>query len=102
MDKIASVNKLIQIYVDYKDNKRHVYTYQNIVVAGEENKGWQRRGINVIFDKELDSSEIDQDGMLLLDTSIVRIPKFWNYSDKSYPYIYIKEYIKYYRGEGRE
>ena len=101
MDKAESNYTYIKIWVDIKNNYKNIYFYTRAIVSGEENKGWQLKSFRVVFAKELNTDHIQTDGMLLIDTSIVRIPKKWEIKidsegRKNYPYIYITEYIKFY------
>lgn len=106
MDKNENY-KYLHLFIDFKtfeggSQKRNIYTYLQCIVRGEENKGLQRKSFAVIFDKGLDTQNFKNDGLLLIDLSIVKIPTIWDCQKDSngktrYPYIYITEYIKYYQ-----
>lgn len=89
----------IQLFRDPKSEKLRFYTWLPMIVIGEEFKGWQTKAINVVFAKDLDTSEITDVGTILIDTNVVKIPKVYEIKEvdghKKYPYIYINQYVKY-------
>ena len=98
---IPALYQYLKIFFDQKGEKPTYYTYLRCIVIGEENKGWQLKSFRVVFAKEGGSQKLLNDGTLLIDTNIVKIPKVWEIKidsegRKKYPYIYITEYIEFY------
>lgn len=91
----------LQLFKDKKSEKLRFFVWLPVIVEGEEFKGWQNKAISVIFSKNIDISEIDEVGTILIDRKIINLPKYYKIrvinGFKNYPYIFITSYVKYYK-----
>lgn len=102
------INKLLlmskqQARADGKSKYRKFFTYMDIEVKGEEDKGLQLKSITVKFDKSIDTSNFVR-GIITLDDKDFDVPYRYEVKEevlpngdvkKRYPHIYIKKIASY-------
>lgn len=75
-------------------------TPMNLVVKGEEEKGKQKRWINVKFSDDCDTKTLSR-GLLTVRVGDISFPKVYEITEdqttgkKKYPYVYINEYREF-------
>lgn len=82
---------------DGKSKYRTFFTYVDIEVKGEEEKGLQTKSITVKFDKKVDTSKFFR-GILTVEDKDIDIPYRYEIKDKvvdgetkkSYPHIFVR------------
>ena len=88
---------------DGKSKFRKYFTYVDIEVKGEEEKGLQTKSITVKFDKTIDTKNFIR-GILTVDEKDVDIPYKYEVKDKvqedgtvkkTYPHIYVKKVTEF-------
>lgn len=92
-----------QTRADGKSKYRKFFTYMDIEVKGEEEKGLQLKSITVKFDTPVDTKNFIR-GILTVDEKDIEIPYKYEVKEevqkdgtvkKKYPYIYVKKVINY-------
>lgn len=92
-----------QTRADGKSKYRKFFTYMDIEVKGEEEKGLQLKSITVKFDTPVDTKNFIR-GILTVDEKDIEIPYKYEIKEevqkdgtvkKKYPYIYVKKVINY-------
>ena len=92
-----------QTRADGKSKYRKFFTYMDIEVKGEEDKGLQLKSITVKFDKTIDTSKFVR-GIITLDDNDFDAPYKYEVKEevqqdgsvkKKYPHIYIKKIVSY-------
>ena len=92
-----------QTRADGKSKFRKFFTYMDIEVKGEEDKGLQTKSLTVKFDKTIDTSKFIR-GVITLDENDYDAPYKYEVKEEvqqdgsvklKYPRIYVKKIIKY-------
>ena len=92
-----------QTRADGKSKFRKFFTYMDIEVKGEEDKGLQSKSLTVKFDKTIDTSKFIR-GVITLDENDYDAPYKYEVKEEvqqdgsvklKYPRIYVKKIIKY-------
>lgn len=92
-----------QTRADGKSKYRKFFTYMDIEVKGEEDKGVQLKSITIKFDSTVDTKAFIR-GILTVDEKDIEIPYKYEVKEevqkdgtvkKKYPYIYVKKVINY-------
>ena len=92
-----------QTRADGKVKYRKYFTYMDIEVKGEEEKGLQLKSITVKFDKSIDTSKFVR-GIITLDENDFDAPYRYEVKEETlpdgtvklkYPHIFIKKIISY-------
>ena len=88
---------------DGKSKFRKYFTYVDIEVKGEEDKGLQTKSVTVKFDKTVDTSKFVR-GILSVDEKDIDIPYRYEIKEKldengevkkTYPHIYVKKVLNF-------
>ena len=92
-----------QTRADGKSKYRKFFTYMDIEVKGEEDKGLQLKSITVKFDKTIDTSKFIR-GIITLDENDYDAPYRYEVKEEvqpdgtvkqKYPHIFIKKIVSY-------
>ena len=92
-----------QTRADGKSKFRKFFTYMDILVEGEEDKGLQLKSLTVKFDDSVDASKFNR-GVITLDENDYDAPYKYKVKEvvdkdgtvkKKYPHIFIKKIVSY-------